>query len=220
MVITIDGPAGAGKSSVARALALRLGFRFLDTGAMYRAVAYAAVQQRIVWEDSAALAKLAGDISIDVTEERVLLNGEDVTGVIRSMEITSVIHHVADNAAIREQLVRLQRQAAEAGDFVTEGRDQGTVAFPDAAHKIFLTASPKVRAERRMQELKARGEDLPFDEVLKRQDERDARDRNRKVGGLVAAPDAILVTSDHKEMEQVVDEIESIVKKRFADGRA
>ena len=216
MVITIDGPAGAGKSTVARNLARRLGFRFLDTGAMYRTVAYAAMQQGIAWDDTQGMNQLANSLAIDVTEERVLLDGRDVTRVIRTMEVTSVIHYVADNPHIREMLVNLQRQCASGGDFVTEGRDQGTVAFPDAACKIFLTASPAERARRRMKDLQSRGEELSFEEVLTRQDERDERDRNRVVGRLVAADDACLVSTDHKSMEQVVDELEALVKKQLA----
>ena len=130
MVITIDGPAGAGKSSAARALASRLAFRFLDTGAMYRAVAFAAMQREIPWDDSRRLAELAGQLHIDVTESRVLLDGEDVTETIRAMAVTRVIHHVADNPEIRAQLVQLQRATAANGDYVTEGRAQGTDAGP------------------------------------------------------------------------------------------
>ncbi len=216
MVITIDGPAGAGKSSVARGLAKRLGFRFLDTGAMYRTVAYAAMKRGIRWDDDAALAELARSIDIDVSEEQVLMDGEDVSSAIRTMEVTSVIHYVADHPGIRELLVELQRRCASGGDFVTEGRDQGTVAFPDAACKIFLTASPAERARRRQKDLEARGEEMAFEEVLKRQEERDERDRNRPVGSLVAAKDASLVSTDHHSMEQVIDELESLVKKQLA----
>ena len=132
------------------------------------------------------------------------------------MEVTSVIHYVADHVGIRAQLVELQREAAEGGDYVTEGRDQGTVVFPDAACKIFLTASPDERARRRMKDLQARGEDLTFEEVLERQNERDERDRTREVGRLIAADDASLVSTDHKSMEQVVAELEALVKTQLA----
>ncbi len=216
MVITIDGPAGAGKSSVARMLARRLGIRFLDTGAMYRAVAYAAVQRKIPWDDQAALAELAELIDVEVTEDHVLLDGEDVTDAIRTMEITSIIHYVADHPAIREQLVALQRRIAMSGDFVTEGRDQGTVAFPDAICKIFLTASPAERARRRMKDLTARGEKLTFDEVLAKQHQRDERDRNRLVGRLQAAEDAFIVSTDNKTLEEVASSLESLVKSQIA----
>lgn len=216
MIVTIDGPAGAGKSSAARRLAQHLGFRFLDTGAMYRAVALAATQQGIPWEDSERLAQLAQGLEIDVTEERVLLNGIDVTSEIRALRITSVIHHVAENPRIRETLVDLQRRIASQGDYVTEGRDQGTIAFPDAECKFFLTASAEERARRRMHDLHHRGEYLAFDEVLENQNERDRRDENRDCGRLVAAADAIRVETDGLTLEQVVATLERLTRGRLA----
>jgi cytidylate kinase len=214
MIITIDGPAGAGKSSAARALAERIGFRFLDTGAMYRAVALAAMRRNIPWEDAQRLADLVGEIEIQVSESQVLLDGEDVTKEIRKMEVTSVIHHVADHPKVRSQLVDLQRSIAAGGDFVTEGRDQGTVAFANAECKIFLTASPEERARRRMRDLHGRGEKLDFDEVLQRQTERDIRDRSRQVGKLIPAADAITVSTDGKSLEEVVAELEEHARER------
>lgn len=214
MIITIDGPAGAGKSSAAKALAQRIGFRFLDTGAMYRAVALAAMRRNIPWDDDQRLADLVDQIDIDVSESRVLLDGEDVTKEIRQMKVTSVIHHVADNRQVRSQLVELQRCIACSGNYVTEGRDQGTVAFGDAECKIFLTASAKERARRRMHDLHARGEPLDFDEVLARQNERDVRDRSREVGKLVPATDAITISTDGKSLEEVVEELEEHARQR------
>ena len=212
MIITIDGPAGAGKSSLARALAGRLGFHFLDTGAMYRAVALAAVRQGVALDDATAVAKLARRIKVEVSDRNVQLNGEDVTQDIRAMEITSVVHHVADNVAVREHLVQLQRRIGKNGNFVTEGRDQGTVVFPDAQRKIFLTASAQVRARRRMADLRARGANINFEEVLRQQNERDQRDRDRQVGRLVPATDAVQMCTDGLTPEQVVDHIERIVR--------
>ena len=216
MIITLDGPAGAGKSSVARTLASRLGFRFLDTGAMYRAVAWAALQQELDWNDSDALEQLTRKLDIRVTEDQVLLDDRDVTKIIRTMEVTGVIHHVADNPQVRGQLVDLQRQVAVTGDFVTEGRDQGTVVFPNAECKIFLTASPAERARRRMGDLKNRGENLTIDEVLSRQNVRDERDRMRPVGALFAADDAIHFDTSKLELDEVVDQLEAIVRERLA----
>ncbi len=218
MIVTIDGPAGAGKSSVARALARRLGFRFLDTGAMYRAVALAAVKRALPWEEPAALAQLANEINMLVTEDHVLLDGQDVTTAIRTVEITQVTHYAADNPGVRARLVALQRQAAGQGDFVTEGRDQGTVVFPQAEVKIFLTASPGERARRRLQDLQARGEARSLEEVLAQQNVRDARDASRSVGPLVPAVDAIEVITDGLSPEQVVDRLEAVVRQRMSAG--
>src|SRR5437762_3299843 len=172
MIVTLDGPAGAGKSSTARALARRLGFRFLDTGAMYRAVALAAVRRGLSWERPDDLADLAGRLRIDVSETAVLLDGEDVTREIRAVAITRVTRYAANNPGVRARLVELQRQQVGDEDVVTEGRDQGTVVFPQAACKIFLTASPEERARRRLQDLEARGEEHSFERVLADQQER------------------------------------------------
>lgn len=215
MIVTIDGPAGAGKSSVARALARRLGFHFLDTGAMYRCVAWAALQRELDWGNAAALAELTPTLNIQVGDDHVLLDGEDVTKTIRTMEVTGVIHHIASNPEIRGQLVELQRNAADGGDFVTEGRDQGTVVFPNAECKIFLTASPEERAQRRMGELVKRGENLDLTEVLARQNERDASDRNRKVGALIAAQDAICFDTSNMALDTVVEQLEKIARERI-----
>lgn len=214
MIITIDGPAGAGKSSAARGLAQRIGFRFLDTGAMYRAVALDAMRRQIPWDDADRLAAIVGEIEIDVTETRVMLDGEDVTQEIRKIEVTSMIHHVADNHGIRTQLVELQRNVASTGDYVTEGRDQGTIAFPNAECKIFLTASPDERARRRMKDLHDRGERLEFEEVFAQQYERDVRDLTRDMGRLEAATDAVTVSTDGKTLDQVVDELEELARER------
>lgn len=215
MIVTIDGPAGAGKSSAARALAERLGFRFLDTGAMYRAVTHAAIEQGISLTDESALEKVASELDIALTDHRVLVNGRDVTDAIRTFDITTVTKHAADNPGVRSRLVELQRQAAEARDIVTEGRDQGTVVFPNAECKIFLTASERVRAERRYQDLTARGENMTFDEVLAKQQLRDEGDVIRKVGGLVKARDAVELTTDGMSPEEVVDRLHEIVKEKI-----
>lgn len=212
MIVAIDGPAGAGKSSAARALARRLGFRFLDTGAMYRAVALAALRRGHDWTKPEALAELARGLSIAVDERRVLVDGEDVTDAIRTSEVTAATHYAANNPAVREHLVALQRQAAGRDDVVTEGRDQGTVAFPNAECKIFLTATPAERARRRLLDLEKRGETASFDDVLAQQNLRDERDANREVGPLKAAPDAIQVFTDGLSPEEVVDRLEELVR--------
>lgn len=216
MIVTIDGPAGAGKSSVARQLARRLGFQFLDTGAMYRAVALAALRAGLGDDDADKIAKLAERLAIEFQGDRVLLDGQDVTQAIRTSEVAAAVYLAADNPRVRARLVELQRQIAGQKDTVTEGRDQGTIAFPIAECKIFLTATPQERARRRHAELAGRGETISLEEVLAQQTERDRRDAIRPVGALVRAADAVEVLTDSLTAEQVVDRLEEIVRERQA----
>lgn len=215
MIVTIDGPAGAGKSSAARALADRLGFRFLDTGAMYRAVTYAAQQQGVDLTDTEALAELAAELDITLESGRVLLDGDDVTKAIRTFDVTTATRHAADNPMVRERLVDWQRDWANDLDVVTEGRDQSTVVFPSAECKIFLTASEGVRAERRYLDLVSRGEHVTRSEVLEKQQQRDAGDCSRAVGALKKAEDAVELSTDGLSPEEVVDRLMEIVVSRM-----
>jgi cytidylate kinase len=215
MIVTLDGPAGAGKSTAARALAQRLGFRFLNTGAMYRAVALAAVRAGLNWDDQQALAELARRLSIALADGHVLLNGEDVTTEIRRSKITAVTHFAANNPGVREQLVKLQRRLAGQDNVVADGRDQGTVVFPNAEVKIFLTASPEERARRRQIDLESRGESAALDEVLRQQNVRDLSDSSRSVGPLAKAPDAIEFCTDGLSADEVVDQLETIVRSKM-----
>jgi CMP/dCMP kinase len=214
MIITIDGPAGAGKSTVARRLARRLGFRFLDTGAMYRAVALAGMRKGVDWDRPEELAQLAGALDIGFVNERIFLDGEDVSDAIRTSEVTAATRHAADNRQVRQHLIGLQRAAAEGGNVVTEGRDQGTVAFPDAECKIFLVASPEERAKRRLSELLSRGETATLQEVLAAQDRRDREDSSRPVGALVPADDSIVVRTDGLTVDEVVEELAKLASKK------
>jgi CMP/dCMP kinase len=214
MIVTIDGPAGAGKSSAARELARRLGYRFLDTGAMYRAVTLAAKERGLDLGDSERLTQLVGEIQVDLDGEHVLLDGRDVTKEIRTFEITTSIQYAADNPAVRDQLVVWQRAAADGRNVVTEGRDQGTVVFPHAECKIFLTADEDERARRRYLDLVSRGEQVTFDEVLDAQHVRDESDRNRSVGALRIAEDAIEVSTNGLSPAEVVTRLEEIVRSR------
>ncbi len=179
---------------------------------MYRAVALAAVREALDWNDPAALVALVDRLSIELAENHVLLNGEDVTTEIRRSKITAVTHYAANNAAVRERLVQLQRQAAGHENVVAEGRDQGTVVFPHADVKIFLTASPEERARRRQLDLESRGESAPLEEVLRQQNVRDLSDRSRPVGPLIKALDAIEFYTDGLSSAEVVDRLEELVR--------
>lgn len=220
MVVTIDGPAGAGKSTVARELARRLGFEHLDTGAMYRCVALAAMRRGISPGDQSGLSRLLEETEIFLESDRVLLNGEDVTWAIRAPEITTLSRAVADSPQVRQHLNRLQRQIAQGRNIVTEGRDQGTVVFPEAECKFFLTADPGERARRRWLDLQAQGRSLSLEEVLREQRERDARDASRAIAPLRPAEDAILIDSTGLSVDQVVGRMEEIVRRRQAGGGA
>ncbi len=223
MIVTIDGPAGAGKSSVAKLLAERIGFRFLDTGAMYRAVAWAVIQQGISWDAANQLETLAKGLHIDLRGNRTFLNGDDVSEVIRHSDVTTSVKHIADHAEIRSHLIVLQRKLAEGCDIVTEGRDQGTLAFPQAECKIFLTASMEERARRRWDQLSEKGEKVSFEQVLRQQNTRDERDRIRDFGRLEAAVDAIHISTDGMLLDEVVDTLEKLVREQMTnlsqDGR-
>lgn len=214
MIVTIDGPAGAGKSSAARELARRLGYRFLDTGAMYRVVTLAAKERGLDFGDADRLAQMVGEIQVELAGDRVLLDGRDVTKEIRTFDITTSIQYAADNPAVRAQLVIWQRDAAKDQNVVTEGRDQGTVVFPNAQCKIFLTADERERALRRYRDLIARGEQVTFDEVLSAQHHRDERDSTRAVGALVKADDAIEVSTTGLTPAEVVARLEEIVRSK------
>ena len=214
MIVTIDGPAGAGKSTVARLLAEKLGFDFLDTGAMYRCVALQGIRQEVDLSDEEALAEIARTLTLEFDGAIVLLGGEDVTAEIRTPEVTSLIHYAADNLQVREAMVSLQRKLALEDDVVTEGRDQGTVAFPEAEYKIFLSASAEERARRRVEQMRQSGKDASIEEVLEQQNLRDHQDEAREVGGLKAADDALHVITDGMRPFEVVEHLERLVRLR------
>ena len=220
MIVTIDGPAGAGKSSVARQLANVLGFQFLDTGAMYRCVVLAALDAGIDLTDQVAMANIASEMNFSTDGDQISLNGQDVTAAIRTPEVTNAIHYAADNPQIRNILVRLQQDFASDVDVVTEGRDQGTVAFPNAECKIFLTASPGERARRRQEQLRQQGEQVELETILESQQTRDEQDEARELGGVHAAVDAVHVVTDGMKQFEVVEHLERLVRIRNgnADG--
>ena len=211
MIVTIDGPAGAGKSSVSRMLAERIGFQYLDTGAMYRAVTWCVMQQGMDPSDREAVAELARQMEIKFENGNLLVKGQDVSQAIRSQQVTAAVSEIADNPDVRETMVALQRAMAGLGNFVCEGRDQGTVAFPNADCKIFLTASPAERAQRRYRQLVEDGVSADFQDVLTTQTVRDQRDETRPVGRLVKAPGSIEISTDGMNFDKVVDQLETIV---------
>ena len=219
MIVTIDGPAGAGKSTVARALAQRLGFAYLDTGAMYRAVALAGLRRGVDWSRPEQLAELVKQVKIEVAGPRLLLEGEDVTAAVRTSQVTVVTRFAADNPEVRQHLVELQRAVAAGQDVVTEGRDQGTVVFPDAACKVFLTASPAERARRRVADLEAQGEPANLETVLADINRRDQEDASRAVGPLRRAAGAIEVPTDGLTVEETVERLAAIVARHKAQAR-
>jgi cytidylate kinase len=219
--VAIDGPTAAGKSTAARGVAERLGYRYVDTGAMYRSVALIATRRGIDAGDTKTLEHLARSIVIDFvpngTGDRVLVDGEDVTIAIRSPEASTAASVVSTLPGVRAALVERQRQMAAEGGVVMEGRDIGTVVLPSADVKIFLTATLEARVRRRHAELVARGEHISLDDVMRREAERDHRDQNREHSPLRAAADAVVIDTTSKGPDEVVNEIVRLVEQR---GRA
>ena len=217
LIITIDGPAAGGKSTAARLLAERLGASFLDTGAMYRAVTLAAMQAGVDLSDKDELLGImeASDFQFSLRDDKmvVCIDGIDVTEQIRRPQITANARHIASSPKAREKLVQMQRRfAAGRGKIVTEGRDQGTVAFSDADIKFYLTADSIERARRRQAELRAKGGDENLEQIQKAIEERDKSDENRTVGPLRPAEDAIVVDTTDLSIEQVVEKLLGYVK--------
>lgn len=213
-VVTVDGPAGAGKSVATQRLAKRLGIEYLNTGAMYRAIALCALREGIDLTDADALTKIARERRLESKNGRVFLDGEDVSDATRTPEVSLAVKYPAGAPSVRAILVEKQRAIGLSRPIATEGRDQGTVVFPDALCKFYLTASPKERARRRLGEHERRGETVGFDELLRQIVERDRRDSEREIGPLKRPDDAVLIDSDGKTIEEVVDEMERIVREK------
>jgi cytidylate kinase len=211
LIIAIDGPVGSGKSTLARRVAELMAYVYIDTGAMYRALALKALRNQMAFDgdggDDDALVALAQRTSIDLRADggtqRVLLDQEDVTAAIRTPEVSQAASKIAVNAGVRHVLVAEQRRAGERGGVVMEGRDIGSVVFPDARLKIFLTASPETRAERRWREHEQKGDAIDLQKTLDEIHERDQRDKMRSTSPLVKAPDAVVVDSTAMEPEEV-----------------
>lgn len=215
MIVTIDGPAGTGKTTVARFVAEKLGFAYFDTGAMYRAVTYQVLQKKIDLSQSDQLASFLEQFQFEIhpeqQEKRYLVNGNDVTDVIRSSEVTGHVSEVSAHPLVRETLMRVQRAFGEGKDAVFEGRDMGTIVFPKAEVKVFLTARPAVRAERRYLELKERNAHTSEQEVFNALLERDHFDSTREIAPLKQAEDAHLVDTSDLTLEQVVERVIALV---------
>ncbi len=206
-VIAIDGPSASGKGTVAQLVAERLGYHYLDSGALYRIVALAARQRGIGWQDESALAAMASGMDIRFESGRILLDGSDITEAIRTEEISRGASEVAVHLAVRRALVDLQRSFRKAPGLVADGRDMGSVIFPDAQTKIFLTASAEVRAERRHKQLMEKGKHANLVDILQDLQQRDARDRERKAAPLQQCEDAQLLDTDHLTIEQAVQTV-------------
>ena len=209
--IAIDGPAGAGKSTIAKLAAEKLGFVYVDTGAMYRSMALYFIRQGISPEDEEAIARACSQVEVTIRyadgAQQVILNGEDVSGLIRSEEVGRMASATSVYGPVRQKLVQLQKQLAREADVIMDGRDIGTNILPNADVKIYLTASVETRAKRRYDELASKGESCDFDEIARDIKERDERDMTREIAPLKKAEDAILVDSSDMTIDEVVSKI-------------
>ena len=217
--IAIDGPAAAGKSTVAKALAASMGFIYVDTGALYRVIGYYAYDRVDSTTNAEAVSALLGDIDIQIKYidgvQRIFLNGADVSEDIRSPEMSMAASNVSAIPAVRAFLLDLQRRLAAENNVVMDGRDIGTVILPNAQVKVFLTASPEERARRRMLEYKQKGQEVDFDQLLAEIKQRDYNDSHRATAPLKQADDAVLVDSTEMKFEQVLEKITAIIKEKF-----
>jgi len=206
-VIAVDGPSASGKGTVAQLVATKLGFHYLDSGALYRIVAFATKQNNIAWDNALLVAECAKTLSIEFINEQILLNNQNVSSEIRTEEIGKGASQVAVHAPLRATLVNMQHQFCRTPGLVADGRDMGTVIFPDAVLKVFLTASTETRAQRRYQQLLGKKQPANYDNILQDLTERDARDKGRASAPLIMADDALLLETDNIGIADAVDYI-------------
>lgn len=220
LIVAIDGPAGAGKSTVAKRVAKELGYTYMDTGAMYRAFAWRVREEGLDLGDEKKLRRVLQDTDIEVVEENgrlsVLLNGVEVTDRIRTPELSQSASLVSTSGIVRERMVELQRAMGSRGGVVAEGRDIGTVVFPNAEVKIYLDASAEERARRRFEEFRGQGRHVTLEETLKEMEERDRRDKERTVAPLRKAADAVMIDSTNSDVDRVVERIMHEIKKKMS----
>lgn len=215
MIIAIDGPAGSGKSTIAKTLAKELGYTYIDTGAMYRALALKIKQLNIDPESSEEVVKILENTEIKLDKDRVFIDGKDVSNDIRTEEIGNIASKIARYKSVREFMVRIQRNAGKvAENAVIEGRDTGTVIFPDADLKIFMTASAEIRAKRRVEQLKEKGFYVDYNHILEKIKERDRMDYERKESPLRPTEDYIIIDTSNKTIEEVVNYIKNLIKEK------
>jgi cytidylate kinase len=219
VVVAIDGPAGAGKSTIAKRVAARLGFTYIDSGAMYRAVALWALRRKVDAGDMHRMEQLAIAAEIELLPGRIRLNGEDVTDAIRTPEVSAGASKVAVIPGVRRALVTKQRAMGERSSVVMEGRDIGTVVFPHADVKVFLDADPRERVRRRLGDVRAAGEEIPESALAAQMQERDQRDSTRADGPLAQAPDAAYLDSTSLTVEEVEEAILKLVRSRVTNGK-
>ncbi|URA10205.1 (d)CMP kinase [Thermospira aquatica] len=215
MIITIDGPAGSGKSTMAKRLAKRLGFGFLNTGAMYRAVTLYFLRRRVDISNQDMVNSLLPDIHLEFSGERLFLNGEDVSEEIRLPEVERFVSAVSALPEVRQRMVELQREIARKGNYVLEGRDTGTVVFPDAFCKFYLDASVEERARRRQKELAEKGFSYEFTELVQEIERRDYLDKNREIAPLIKPEDAVVVDTSSLTPDEVEEKLYHEVKKKM-----
>lgn len=219
MIVAVDGPAGSGKGTVTKKIEEKLGFLNLDTGATYRCVALQVLRENVSLADEEKIVKIANDIDIKIDntgdKDIILLNGEDVSKEIRTKEVTSIVSQVSSIIPVREKMVEVQRKLAQGKNVIVEGRDIGTVVFPNADIKIYLDASEEIRAKRRYEENKQNGIDTTYEEVLENVKMRDYNDMHKKVGALKKADDAIVIDSSNLTIDEVTKKIEDIIKSKI-----